>query len=158
MSADIELLSGNQFGQVKSGSLRLKGCLAPGWYNTEIQEWFSFQTSVLSSENIWSNLEFFWDRPKGRRMCWENLPDSHRSRVALYLLPIYKSNAIQGLVLRRAETSSIEFVRLGIFFARGEPFDELGTAYKFFDALPESMELDREVDYEGMVEYTITLV
>jgi hypothetical protein len=163
-SANTELLTGNRFGQVKSGSLRLKGHLAPCWYNTESQEGPILQTSVLSSENLSNDLEVFWDRPTERRMYLKNLPDCHISRVALYMLPIYLGGTISrlkgyhGLVLRRAETEALEFVRLGMFYTLGEGDEKVRQACSYFDTLPESMELDREVDDKGGVEYTITIV
>jgi hypothetical protein len=100
-----------------------------GWYNIEIQEGFSFQSSVLPFENTSNILEVFWDRPQGRRMYWQNLPYSHRSRVVLYLLPTSTQiglgsldlhDASQGLVLRCAKPNSLEFVRLGMFYAHYE--------------------------------------
>jgi hypothetical protein len=165
ISANTELLSVvNQFGQVNYGFLCLRSWLAIGYYDTEIQDGLSLQTSDLSFEKVSNNLEVFWDRPRPRRMYWGNLSDSHQIRVPIYFFPICtwfgfgRERGTQGLVLRHAESNSVGFVRLGMFQAYAGGIEMVSQACRYFDTLPESTKLDRSKDGKGRVKYTIILV
>lgn len=87
MHIEIELGSKNPFGQVKSGSILLRGCLARGQWN-EIKDDLKLHTSTDQMENIeW--MEVCWDRPTGNRLNWEKLQHPLSNQVLLFFLPFF---------------------------------------------------------------------
>jgi len=166
---DIEtrLATGDLFGSVKGGVLKLKGPLAVGRYwrptcRHEKPDGMEICTSVNTYK---PRLEVEWDVPEIEILeeVTERV-DNVDKFIDLFVLivgyyNVHPTNPLfrNGLVLKQTEKPGV-FKRLGSFSQDGTPTKDLAFAIEYFNSIANQSGLEHEEDSEGGMKYTMTIL